>query len=371
MMRILIADDDQASRTVLAGVLQKNGYEVLEACQGREAWRVLQRLDAPLLVILDWMMPEMDGAEVVRRARQMRTARPPYIIMLTAKGGASNIIAGLGIGANDYLAKPFDPGELLARLAVGRRMLELQDAYASSNELLRQSQADLHVLASRLQSVREEERASLSRELHDCFGQHLTALQIDLMWIDRHLQAAQAPGLAAASDRIAAMVPQFERLTEQTQVLCAALRPSVLYELGLVAAIEWHTEELAKRSDLICLLALPAEDVELEERCALALFRIVQEALTNVVRHAQASQVIIRLRIDGHRLELDIEDDGCGYAPHSTSGSRALGLLGIRERVDVFGGQVEFTNLAGQGAVVRVRMDLPFTVDPPQATALI
>ena len=358
-MKILIAEDDNTSRAVLAGVLRKNGYAVTEARHGGEAWQVLQQPDAPHLVVLDWMMPEMDGLEVLRRVRCQPTDRPPYIVMLTAKGDKVDIIAGLELGANDYVAKPFDPAELLARLAVGQRLVEMQDTLASNNEQLRRTQADLHVLAARLQAVREEERASLARELHDSFGQHLTSLQIDLMWIDRHLQSAKASELAVVCDRIVAMVPQVERLTEQTQAICTALRPSVLFELGLVAAIEWQTEDMARRSDLICTLSLPSEDIELDQLFALALFRIVQEALTNVVRHARATQVTVRLHAAGNTLELDIEDNGRGYAPQSIQGARALGLLGIRERVDVFGGTVEFVNAPGHGAAVRVRMQVP------------
>jgi signal transduction histidine kinase len=366
-MKILVAEDDTTSRAVLAGVLQRNGYEVSEVRHGSDALRALQQPDAPRLVILDWLMPQMDGPEVVRRVRLLPTDRPPYIVMLTAKGGKADIVAGLDVGANDYLSKPFDPEELLARLAVGRRMIEMQDALATKNDQLRQSQADLHVLAARLQAVREEERASLARELHDSFGQHLTALQIDLMWMDRHLQSTRAPDLAVLCDRIVAMVPQVERLTEQTQAICTALRPSVLFELGLVAAIEWQTEDMAKRSDIICTRQLPAEDVELDQPVALALFRIVQESLTNVLRHAQATRVEVRLWVSDEALELVIEDNGCGYAPRSTTGSQALGLLGIRERVDVFGGTVEFTSAPGQGAAVRVCMPLPVTaISNPQ-----
>ena len=108
-MRILIAEDDFTSRTVLSGVLKKEGHEVMVTVNGAEAWEALQQPDAPVLIILDWMMPEMDGPEVVRRVRALQTDRPPYIIMLTTKGDKADIIAGLDAGANDYLAKPFDP----------------------------------------------------------------------------------------------------------------------------------------------------------------------------------------------------------------------------------------------------------------------
>ena len=138
-MRILIAEDDFTSRTALAGVLKKSGYEVVSTANGMEAWNKLQESDAPKLAILDWMMPEMDGLEVVRRVRSLPAEQPPYLIMLTMRGEKADIIAGLEVGANDYLAKPFDPGELRARVEVGRRMVELQDRLAGKIEELQQA----------------------------------------------------------------------------------------------------------------------------------------------------------------------------------------------------------------------------------------
>ncbi len=135
-MNILIAEDDLTARSVLAAVLKKQGHEVTATVNGAEAWQAMQQPDAPQLAILDWMMPEMDGPEVVYRIRALPTDRPPYIIMLTAKGEKADIIAGLDAGANDYLAKPFDSGELRARVEVGRRMVEMRDALIKSREIL-------------------------------------------------------------------------------------------------------------------------------------------------------------------------------------------------------------------------------------------
>jgi len=135
-MRILIAEDDFTSRNVLAAVLKKAGHEVLETVDGAEAWEALQKPEAPGLVILDWMMPLMDGLDVLRRVRAVATDRPPYILMLTSRTEKAEIVAGLDAGANDYLAKPFDPGELRARVEVGRRMIEMQDALLASREAM-------------------------------------------------------------------------------------------------------------------------------------------------------------------------------------------------------------------------------------------
>ncbi len=137
-MRILIAEDDVTSCTVLAGVLRKEGHQVEATVNGAEAWQALQQPEAPALVILDWEMPGMDGPEVVRRVRALETDTPPYILMLTSRSEKADIIAGLDAGANDYLAKPFDPGELRARVEVGRRMVEMQAALIASREALAQ-----------------------------------------------------------------------------------------------------------------------------------------------------------------------------------------------------------------------------------------
>jgi diguanylate cyclase (GGDEF)-like protein/PAS domain S-box-containing protein len=139
-MKILIAEDDLRSRTVLTAVLKKQGHEVVVTVNGVEAWQTMQQPDASKLAILDWMMPEMDGLEVVRRIRTLQTDQPAYIILLTAKSEKADIITGLDAGANDYLTKPFDPGELLARVEVGRRMLEMQAILAGKIEALQESE---------------------------------------------------------------------------------------------------------------------------------------------------------------------------------------------------------------------------------------
>ncbi len=135
-MRILIADDDATSRLVLTGVLQKFGHEVVATVNGTEAWEAMQRPDAPPLAILDWMMPGLAGVEVIRRVRSLESDEPPYLILLTSMSEKADIVAGLEAGADDYLAKPFDPGELRARVGVGCRVTELQARLREAHDAL-------------------------------------------------------------------------------------------------------------------------------------------------------------------------------------------------------------------------------------------
>jgi len=142
----MIAEDDVVSRLTLASVLKKSGHEVVETVDGAEAWAVMQGPDAPRLAILDWMMPGMDGIDLVRRIRSLPGACHPYLILLTMRVAKEDIVAGLQAGADDYLPKPFDAAELYARVEVGRRMIEKEDALAAKIEELQQALEQVRTL---------------------------------------------------------------------------------------------------------------------------------------------------------------------------------------------------------------------------------
>jgi phosphoserine phosphatase RsbU/P len=145
-MRILIAEDDLASRMILSATLRKIGYDVVETQNGEQALDAMTQPGAPSLAILDWMMPGLDGSEVIRILRDRPSSTPPYLVLLTARTDKQDVAAGLNCGANDYLTKPFDPGELRARIAVGQRMIELQDSLHAKIAELRQALEEVKTL---------------------------------------------------------------------------------------------------------------------------------------------------------------------------------------------------------------------------------
>lgn len=145
-MKILVADDDAVSRRMLEATLQKWGYAVIVARDGAEAWQSLRSEDPPQLAILDWMMPEMDGLEVCRKARTDHRTPPTYIILLTARGSRADVVTGLRAGADDYITKPFDRAELRARMGVGARVVELQRSLASRVHELEEALARVKLL---------------------------------------------------------------------------------------------------------------------------------------------------------------------------------------------------------------------------------
>ena len=155
-MRILIADDDTVSRTMLQAVLRKWGYEVTTAVDGTEAWEKLQTTDAPRLAVLDWMMPGVDGLRLCRKLRAQRRTDPLYLLLLTSRADRQDIVLGLEAGADDFVAKPYDPEELHARIKVGQRILDLQDERTARQRLqgvLEMAGAVCHELSQPLQIV--------------------------------------------------------------------------------------------------------------------------------------------------------------------------------------------------------------------------
>jgi len=196
-MRVLIAEDDRASRSLLERVLLKWGYEVAVTCDGEEAWRTLQRDDAPSLVVLDWMMPGLDGPEVCRRVRELDAPNPPYLILLTARDSKSDIVAGLEAGANDYLGKPFDKDELRARLEVGRRFTELNSKLLATQAILaEQALADALTGIMNRRAILERLSEEMARAQRDA-----TRLGIGMIDIDHFKHVNDVYG-HVAGDRV-------------------------------------------------------------------------------------------------------------------------------------------------------------------------
>jgi PAS domain S-box-containing protein len=217
---------------------------------------------------------------------------------------------------------------------------------------LQESQEKLWKLAANLQERQEEERKHITREIHDELGQVLTSLKIDAVWLAR--QKTQVP--TAWQDRIAMMTSQIDSLIDTVRRIGTQLRPHILDDLGLVAAMEYLLQDVRRRTGMIYRLSVPSEELAIEPTRTTALFRIFQEALTNVIRHAQASMVIVRLLQQSDTLCLEVCDNGQGISRQQLASRDALGLRSMRERAALWDGTVEMQGKPGKGTTVTVRM---------------
>jgi PAS domain S-box-containing protein len=219
---------------------------------------------------------------------------------------------------------------------------------------LKQSHEQLRALAGHVEAAREEERTRIAREVHDQLGQMLTALKLDLKWIAGRLPADEV----AYRDKVTAMLHLIDDTIGTVRRVSAELRPGLLDDLGLMAAIEWQVQEFAGRTGLDYELALDEENVVLDQGLATALFRILQEALTNVARHAGATRIRVAMDVGPDGLALTITDNGKGMTDSQASALKSLGLLGMRERVRAWGGEVTFHGIPMQGTTVTVRIPI-------------
>ena len=223
-----------------------------------------------------------------------------------------------------------------------------------AEEQLRNSHEQLRALSTHLQSIREEERTLIAREIHDELGQELTGLKMDLSWLVRKLSKNQKSLISKTES----MLKLVDNTIQTVRRVSSKLRPGVLDDLGLIPAIEWEVQDFENRTGITCVFNSSTQEIDLDRDRLTAVFRIFQETLTNVSRHAKATRVKINLEESADSLILRIEDNGKGIKESEVSHPKSLGLLGMRERALLFGGKVIITGEQGKGTTVFVSIPL-------------
>jgi two-component system, NarL family, sensor histidine kinase UhpB len=229
-----------------------------------------------------------------------------------------------------------------------------------AEQAIENSRQQLRALNARLQSGREDERAKVAREIHDDLGQLLTAIKINLDWLERQLgETAERATANAQLERVVESEEMIEAAIQSVQRIAADLRPAVLDNLGLAEALEQEVGRFQERTGISCEMQLPSEALSLRPETSLAIFRVLQEALTNVARHAHASVVRISLASSNEQVVLLVEDNGEGIRAEAIGDPRSLGLLGMSERASALGGHVSVAPVMPHGT--RVTLQLPET----------
>jgi signal transduction histidine kinase len=303
-----------------------------------------------------------------QRAQRLHVVAFAFILLFALAAGVlgADLSVLRGVRAVTSTARRLAAGELGARAPARLGAAEIRELSAAFNAMaialeLRQAQSEesgrrLRALAARIQTAREEEAARIARELHDVVGQALTALKLDVTWLGRpraHGAEPSAPGTEPA-----ALIGRIDETIGLVRKLSQELRPAVLDRLGLGEAITWQAREFEARTGLPCTVDLSLIPPEIDPEVAVAAFRIVQEALTNVVRHARARSVTIRAASEDGGLDIEVCDDGRGADPGMLEGAKALGIQGMRERVQLLDGSLRIECAPGMGTAVRARIPL-------------
>jgi PAS domain S-box-containing protein len=271
-------------------------------------------------------------------------------LMMTAQDGRRIVVSSrwaLQWGKRDQAPRVLVINSDITERKLGEESLVLQ-------------REQLRALAERLQWVREDDRKRVARDLHDQIGQILTAIKMDMTWMTRHLPESEDAVLA----RLKESIQLINDGVKAVRTICSGLRPGVLDDLGLAAAIEWQASEFASRNGILCQVSVPPVDLHLDGDRATATFRIFQECMTNVIRHAQAKSVRVALVQEEENILLVVEDDGIGFSESDLSNTLgSLGLLGMKERAQFCGGDVQISSFPGKGTTVTVRVP----IDTPRA----
>jgi signal transduction histidine kinase len=366
-------------------LLKTLGYETEIAMNGVEAIRKTKSF-MPDLVLLDIMMPEMDGYEVCDYLKSdPETANIPVVIV-TGLSDRDSKLKGLQVGANDFLTKPIDRSELTIRVRnllkikeyedfmfrhnqlleaeVKKRTNELQEAMSklisdiTEKKMLEEQlekarvleEENLKFFSRRLIEVQEEERRAIARELHDEIGQSLTALKLSVEIIADSLPSEHA-------DNIRPIEKSLGELLSTVRNISLDLRPAMLDELGLVKTLLWYFERYTSQTGISVDFIQTGADRRFNQQSEIALYRITQEAMTNVARYAEIMRVLVEFIIEQERVTVRIKDEGRGFDVENAVNSGS-GLSIMRERAIISKGTFSLSSAPGKGTEITVEIPL-------------
>ena len=345
MSTILIVDDNASARETLISMLEGENYELELAKDGFQTLQILNRL-RPDLILLDVMMPGMDGFEVCRRIRATPHLAEVPIIILTALDDRASLLMGLEAGADDFLSKPVDRYELQARVRTIVRLNRYRQ--------LVEQRENLREMTERLIAAQEEERHHISRELHDDLGQSLTTHMLSI----RNLQDDLAIPPEDLDERLQALHDQSHEIFVKIRRLAQDLRPPVLDALGLKVSMQTYCTEFTRRTHLPVTFDVDESIPLLPDVYNIALYRILQEALNNIIKHAKATHVWVDLSQEDDLITLTVQDNGQGFDPKSEQ-SNGIGLSSMRERVMIAGGKFTLSSTSKNGTILSAQFPLP------------
>jgi len=336
-LRVLHLEDSEVDHELALAHLRAGGRSVQTLrVESESGFRAALEEDWDA-ILSDYNLPGFSGLAALEILKASGRLLP--FIIVSGEIGEETAVQAMRNGANDYLLKS-NLARLSPALDLAIEANETRRARVAADRELAASRQQLSELAQHLQTSVERERAAIAREIHDDVGGALTALNFDLAWIARH---AQAPAL---QQRVQSAIDMTAAAIEASQRVMHNLRPAIL-EQGLVAALQWMAQRFEKRTGIGCVFRTTDEHLELPSGLPLVAYRTVQEALTNVSKHAQAGKVVIDVSMARGVLSIEISDNGRGLTPEDLAKTRSFGIRGLRERAETVGGWVDLSSNAG------------------------
>jgi signal transduction histidine kinase len=347
-MKILLLEDDPADAELIQRLLQRSGlYFNATIASNKDEFHGALEDNGFDIVLADNALPQYSSLEALNAIKE----RNPFIAFILVTGTVSEEFAVkiMQQGADDYILKgnlTRLPAAITKALENKKMQREKRYAEIEMYELNEQ----LRNLAAHLQQVREEEKTHIAREIHDELGQMLTAIKMDIALSQKKYKEVNPE----AGSYLLRALEMVDDTVKAVRRIASELRPAILDDLGLVAALEWQCREFEKRNNIQCLFSSSLSNIEVEKNIAIGLYRICQEALTNVARHSRATKVTANILVQANLVVLTITDNGKGFNPEKVKGKKTLGLVGMKERALMMNGKLTAESTPGQGATITI-----------------
>src|SRR5262245_2351440 len=349
-LRVLVVEDSESDYELLLMLLAGANYALdAERVEDERAMQAALAKGGWDVVISDHRLPRF-SAHAALATLNAYGADIPFLIVSGAIGEDAAVEAMLA-GADDYIMES-RLGRLVPAIERSLRNAEARRKRRDAEAEVLASREELRALTAHLERVKEAERARIAREIHDDIGGALTALKADVAWLGKRFVAD-----AQITEKLASMASLIDSAVTASQRIARDLRPPLL-DFGFVPAIQWQAQDFQKRTGARCRVECEDEEIELAPARATAVFRILQELLTNITKHAEATEVAVRLLEGGGELVLEVADNGRGIAEADQHKAGSYGIRGMKERARELGGRLEISSRLGRGTIANLSVPL-------------
>jgi signal transduction histidine kinase len=351
---IIVADDQRGTRHLIHNILARDGFKVVEAKNGREALELFIS-SRPDLVLLDMNMPVLGGLDACIRIKELPEGNHVPVLMFTAYDEVQKVEQAFQAGASDFIYKPINPEELRHRVNRLLYLRTLEMKREGAEYKLQSSYERIRSLSRKVLRAYEEERVRLARELHDELGMALTTMKLNLQLLNKDLSGK---GLVD-EERLASMIEFVNDTLTVIRNKAISMRPPSLDDLGLIAVINNMVNELSRHTSIKAELNTTGTYITFPVEVETALYRCIQETLTNAARHSCAGKVVVKLDFNNDEVLVRVTDDGIGFDMDSGGvAAGRLGLMGIKERVALLDGDIEINSSLGDGTEIFITIPL-------------
>ena len=352
-LKLLLLEDDPADAALIHKLLQRSGMNFTSKVVSNEK-EFLKALDENIFdaVLSDNALPQYSSL----RALQVIKKKNPFVAFILVTGTVSEEFAVNIIqqGADDYILKS-NLTRLPAAISKVVENKQIQKAKFIAEQEMLELNEQLRSLAAHLQNIREEEQTRIAREIHDELGQMLSIIKINIASADKKMQRSPID----AKINLAEALKAVDNTVITVRKIASGLRPPILDDIGLVAALEWYSQEFGDRTHINIFFDASFPDIQVEKNIATGLYRIYQEALTNVLRHSGADKVTSKISMIQNQIILSVTDNGKGFDPNEIKAKKTLGLLGMNERALLMKGQLLIESDPSEGTTITVAVPMP------------